>query len=149
MQLAVMFVDLDRFKEVNDSYGHAAGDRVLQAAAARLQHCVRAVDTLARLGGDEFIILVESLDTREPVTMIVQKLIAQFETPINAGVCEIKLGASIGISILPDDGTTAEALVAHADEAMYAAKLAGRNGFFFYADAKSSRLDPDARRQGS
>jgi diguanylate cyclase (GGDEF)-like protein len=138
-QLAVMFVDLDRFKEVNDVYGHAAGDRVLQAAAARLQHCVRAADTLARLGGDEFIILVESLDTRESATQIGQKLISQFDTPINAGVCEIKLGVSIGISILPDDGSTAEALVAHADEAMYAAKLAGRNGFTFYADAKSSR----------
>lgn len=141
-QLAVMFVDLDRFKEVNDSHGHVAGDRVLQAAAARLQHCVRAMDTLARLGGDEFIILVESLETREPVTLIAQKLIAQFDHPINAGVVEITLGVSIGISILPDDGSTAEALVAHADEAMYAAKLAGRHGFSFYADAVATRLDP-------
>jgi diguanylate cyclase len=141
-QLAVLFVDLDRFKEVNDSYGHATGDRVLQAAAARLQHCVRAVDTLARLGGDEFIILLEALDTREPVTQIVHKLISQFKTPINAGICEIKLGVSIGISILPDDGTSAEALVAHADEAMYAAKLAGRNGFRFYSSAAATSPDP-------
>jgi diguanylate cyclase (GGDEF)-like protein len=146
-QLAVLFVDLDHFKEVNDSYGHATGDRVLQSAAARLQHCVRAVDTLARLGGDEFIILVEALDTREPVTQIVQKLISQFETPINAGVCEIKLGVSIGISILPDDGTSAETLLAHADEAMYAAKLAGRNGFRFYSSAAATPTDPP--RQGN
>lgn len=141
-QLAVMFVDLDHFKEVNDRHGHAVGDRVLQATAARLQHCVRSVDTLARLGGDEFIILVEALDTREPVTMIVQKLVAQFEAPINADVCTIKLSVSIGISILPDDGTTAEELVAHADEAMYAAKLAGRNGFRFYTSATPA--PPDA-----
>ncbi len=148
-QLAVMFVDLDHFKEVNDIHGHATGDRVLQAAAARLQHCVRAVDTLARLGGDEFIILVEALGTREPVTQIAQKLILQFETPINAGQHVIKLGVSIGISILPDDGTDAETLVAHADEAMYAAKLAGRNGFRFYSSTPAKPPDPNTHQQGN
>lgn len=132
-QLAVMFVDLDNFKDVNDSHGHATGDRVLQVVAARLQHCVRAVDTLARLGGDEFIVLIESLDTQEPVTAIAHKLIAQFKTPITAGAREILIGLSIGISILPEDGTDAETLVARADEAMYAAKMAGRNGYRFYS----------------
>ncbi|MGK2953136.1 MAG: diguanylate cyclase domain-containing protein [Thiobacillus sp.] len=149
-RLAVMFVDLDHFKEVNDTHGHAIGDHVLQTVAARLQHCVRTADTVARLGGDEFIILIDTLDMREPVTIIAQKLIAQFDTPINAGVCEIKLGVSIGISLLPEDGNDAETLVARADEAMYAAKLGGRNGFSFYASAPPSpSSDPNARRQGS
>jgi diguanylate cyclase (GGDEF)-like protein len=131
-QLAVMFIDLDHFKDVNDSYGHTTGDRVLQVVAARLQHCVRTVDTLARLGGDEFIILIESLDTREPVTAIAHKLIAQFEAPFSVGPYEAQLGLSIGISVLPEDGTDPEILIARADEAMYAAKLAGRNGYRFY-----------------
>jgi diguanylate cyclase (GGDEF)-like protein len=148
-KIAVMFVDLDHFKEVNDSHGHATGDRVLLAAAERLQHSVRAVDTVARLGGDEFIILIDALDMREPVAMIAEKLIAQFEAPINAGVCGVRLGVSIGISLLPEDGTDAEALVTHADEAMYAAKLAGRNGYRFYASITTTPFDPNARRQGS
>ncbi|ODV12833.1 MAG: hypothetical protein ABT22_05315 [Thiobacillus sp. SCN 64-317] len=133
-QLAVMFIDLDHFKAVNDTHGHATGDRVLQIVAARLQHCVRSGDTLARLGGDEFIILIESLSTREPVTAIAQKLIAQFETPFSVGPHEARLGLSIGISVLPEDGVEAETLVARADEAMYAAKLAGRNGYRFFTD---------------
>lgn len=146
-QLAVMFVDLDHFKAVNDSFGHTTGDRVLQAAAERLQFCVRAADTVARLGGDEFIILIDALDTRESAVMIAQKLIAQFESPIKVGACEVSLGVSIGISILPDDGMDAEGLITHADEAMYAVKLSGRNGFRFYADITAAPFDPNARRQ--
>ena len=141
-QMGILLMDLDRFKEINDTMGHYNGDRLLKQVAMRLETLMRESDTLARLGGDEFIILLEALDTREPVTQIVHKLINQFETPINAGICEIKLGVSIGISILPDDGTSAEALVAHADEAMYAAKLAGRNGFRFYSSAAATPPGP-------
>ena len=149
-QLAVMFVDLDHFKAVNDSLGHTAGDCVLQAAAERLQHSVRAVDTLARLGGDEFIILIEALDTLEPVATIAQKLIAQFEAPFSAGEQKVTLGVSIGISVMPEDGITAETLVTRADEAMYAAKLAGRNRYHFYASASATDpFDPNARRNKS
>ncbi len=147
-QLAVMFVDLDHFKAVNDSYGHTIGDRVLQAAAERLQFCVRTADTVARLGGDEFIILIDALDTRESAAIIAQKLITHFEAPIKVSTCEVRLGVSIGISILPDDGMDAEGLISHADEAMYAVKLSGRNTYRFYADITATPFDPDARRQG-
>jgi diguanylate cyclase (GGDEF)-like protein len=147
-QLAVMFVDLDHFKAVNDSHGHTTGDCVLQAAAERLQHSVRTVDTLARLGGDEFIILIEALDTLDPVALIAQKLIAQFEAPFSVGEYSVKLGVSIGISVMPEHGIAAETLVTRADEAMYTAKLAGRNAYRFYSGT-AAPFDPDARRKGS
>jgi diguanylate cyclase (GGDEF)-like protein/PAS domain S-box-containing protein len=135
--LAVMFVDLDHFKAVNDIHGHAAGDHLLTEIAARLQSCLREDDTLARLGGDEFIVLLPELDNSEHATRIARRLIDANARPYRCGDALLRVGSSIGISLYPLDGETAESLMEAADEAMYQAKAAGRNQF------RLSGLEPD------
>lgn len=123
---AVMFVDLDRFKSINDSYGHDAGDAVLQTVARRLLEMTRGGDTVGRLGGDEFLYLAMEIRDEQSAAMIAEKIIKAIEAPCHVSLPGLdfsaSIGASIGISLFPRDGTTADALIRSADEAMYQAK---------------------------
>ncbi len=138
-KLAVLFMDLDRFKNVNDTLGHEAGDLLLQSAAERLLGCVRAADTVARLGGDEFTLLIEVAEDQQRVQAVAQKVLAALADPIVVYGHELFVTASIGISTYPDDGQDASELLKHADTAMYKAKENGRDGYHFYAEGMSSR----------
>jgi diguanylate cyclase (GGDEF)-like protein len=131
--LAVLFVDLDRFKEINDTFGHAVGDKVLINVAILLKSSVREVDTVARLGGDEFVILVDMLDDTKHVTTIVQKLHNLFQHALRIDGREIYVYASIGVGIFPEDGKDADELIQKADQAMYNSKRDGGNTSSFPA----------------
>jgi diguanylate cyclase (GGDEF)-like protein len=128
-RLAILFIDLDHFKEINDKLGHAVGDVMLLAVADRLRATVRAADTVARLGGDEFIILIEDVDGLDAVAMVARKIIESLAHPVWYQEQSLAVGASIGIAIYPQDGATTTAVIASADQAMYRAKLAGRNRY--------------------
>jgi diguanylate cyclase (GGDEF)-like protein len=130
--LAVLFIDLDHFKEINDSLGHTVGDRVLQTVARQLSSITREIDTLARLGGDEFVILLEQFEQQKDILQIVQKLHERFQTKLLIDGHELTIHASIGVSLYPRDGISTEQLLQHADSAMYSAKKSGRNTFFFH-----------------
>ncbi|MBC8212475.1 MAG: EAL domain-containing protein [Gammaproteobacteria bacterium] len=130
--LALLFVDLDNFKEVNDSLGHSIGDRLLQVVADRLSTSVRSEDTVARLGGDEFIIIISDLNDAADAKRLAQKLLNSLKAPIKVNGYELNVTASIGISSYPNDGEIAEVLLRNADAAMYHAKESGRNTFEFY-----------------
>ena len=135
--LALMFVDLDKFKPINDELGHEAGDVVLKTVAERMLSCVRQSDTVARFGGDEFVAILENLDCAESAAVVAKKVISKLTDSIPVpGDKHATVGASIGISIFPEDGTTMDQLARAADEAMYAVKEEGRNNFKFYKDLK-------------
>jgi diguanylate cyclase (GGDEF)-like protein len=119
---AVLFIDLDRFKEINDTFGHATGDDLLKAVAKRLLSCIRDEDTVARLSGDEFVLLLPDLPTSEDVLVVAQRVLDSLGTPITVGGERMLLAASIGIAAYPDDGSTPDDLLANADAAMYRAK---------------------------
>ena len=131
-RLAVLFIDLDQFKQVNDSLGHGFGDELLVAVAARLTEYVRLIDMLARLGGDEFICLMEAAPGDSEVGMVAQEIISAFDTPFRLGDHELFLSASIGISLFPGDGASVSDLMRNADTAMYRAKAVGRGQYHFY-----------------
>ncbi|HSX71352.1 MAG TPA: GGDEF domain-containing protein, partial [Pseudomonas sp.] len=131
--LAVLFVDLDHFKELNDSLGHGVGDRVLQAVANLLRSATRESDTVARLGGDEFVILIEQLDDPQQVLAVLHKLHERFQLPMLVDRHEVQVQASMGVSLFPRDGDDIESLLQQADRAMYAAKNAGRNTYNYEA----------------
>lgn len=131
--LAVMFVDVDRFKLVNDSYGHAEGDALLRGIAARLQATLRKGDTLARQGGDEFTILLPDIETPDDADVIAHKILDALERPFELSHGEFRATVSVGVAIFPRDGHTAEALTQHSDIAMYQVKRSGKNGFRFFA----------------
>ncbi len=137
--LAVLFIDLDRFKTINDSLGHDAGDELLQLAAGRLSEMVRRSDVLARLGGDEFIILLTDIPDADAAALVSQKIIEHFQTPFQVGGADLLVTASIGISCFPGGGNDAEQLLKNADSAMYRAKEAGRNNFQLYAPGDETR----------
>lgn len=131
-QLAVLFIDLDRFKEINDTLGHSVGDAVLETVAHLLRSAVREVDTVARIGGDEFIVLLDTIDDPQHVEMIVQKLHDLFQSPFQIEGYELNVKASMGGCIFPRDGNDADELMQNADQAMYNSKKEGRNTFSFY-----------------
>lgn len=130
---AVLVVNIDRFQTVNDSLGHQAGDRLLVEVAIRLRHCVRSEDTLGRLGGDEFMLILDAIERPELAAERAQAVLSAIAEPFAlAGAAELYLGASIGISIHPDDGASATELLRNADAALHQAKAQGRNRFCFY-----------------
>jgi diguanylate cyclase (GGDEF)-like protein/PAS domain S-box-containing protein len=137
--LAVMFLDLDRFKVVNDTLGHSIGDEFLKAVAIRLQGALREEDSVARMGGDEFTVLLADLKTSNDAAKIAQKVLDTVAQPLRIDGTELFLTTSIGIALFPSDGDTAEALLANADHAMYRAKDAGRNAYQMFTPAMNSR----------
>lgn len=130
--LALLFLDLDRFKYVNDSLGHQAGDLLLQAVSRRFTHCVRSEDMVARTGGDEFVILLPSLPDRSRAVDVAERILAALRDPFDIRGQRLTISPSIGIALYPDDGLDSETLIKHADAAMYQAKEAGRNAYRFY-----------------
>lgn len=131
--LALLMLDLDRFKDINDNFGHPAGDALLQAIAQRLKDNLREVDTIARLGGDEFALLLERVNDTQDAAHVANKLLGLFQQPWQlAGYLEVHLSASIGIALYPAHGDSAERLLEHADTALYRAKQEGRNRFHFF-----------------
>jgi diguanylate cyclase (GGDEF)-like protein/PAS domain S-box-containing protein len=130
--LAVLFIDLDRFKTVNDTLGHDVGDELLIEIANRLRSSLRDGDTLARLGGDEFVLILEDLDSPRMAGRVAEKIRSLLNEPVNVSGHELFVAGSIGISLYPDDGDDVATLLKAADSAMYAAKGAGRNGYCFY-----------------
>lgn len=134
--LALLFIDLDRFKDVNDALGHIAGDQLLVEAARRITACVRNSDTVARLGGDEFTVVMLGLENQQAVERVARDVIEALAAPFILGKATAHVSASIGIAICPDHGEDPEAITKAADRAMYDAKAAGRNGFCFFADPK-------------
>jgi diguanylate cyclase (GGDEF)-like protein/PAS domain S-box-containing protein len=131
-RVAVAFVDLDRFKYINDSLGHHIGDELLKATAARLQSCVRECDTVARLGGDEFVLLINGHSGPDSVRSIMESMLTAVSQPWIIEQGEFHVSCSIGVALHPDDGEDARALLKHADSAMYRAKDSGRNNFQFF-----------------
>jgi diguanylate cyclase len=137
-RFAVLVVDLDRFKSVNDSLGHMAGDALLKEVSRRLALTLRKADTLARLGGDEFVLILNEITGPQDAESVASKVLADFARPVIVSELELHTSASIGISICPDDGTDAQTLLQHADAAMYHAKNNGRNAYQFFAPAMNA-----------
>jgi diguanylate cyclase (GGDEF)-like protein/PAS domain S-box-containing protein len=131
-RLAVAFVDLDRFKFINDSLGHHIGDKLLKAMADRLESCVRECDTVARLGGDEFVVLLTGQTAPDQVRAVVERMLSVVSQPWIIEQGEFNISCSIGVALFPNDGTDAQTLLKHADSAMYRAKESGRNNFQFF-----------------
>jgi len=131
-KVAILFIDLDRFKEVNDTLGHSVGDLLLQVVAERLNLCLRSCDTVARLGGDEFVVLLPGISDRDCVGDIADKLLRDLSRPVELDGREVFTSGSIGISLWPDDGDTVGNLFKNADTAMYHAKEQGKNTYRFY-----------------
>lgn len=141
-QLAVLFLDLDLFKRINDTLGHQAGDQALKEVARRISETVREGESVARLGGDEFTILLPEISQTDPLECLAKRLIKQIEKPVRLLEQEFFLTTSIGIAVYPQDGVNAEQLVKHADVAMYQAKNSGRNQYCFYhASAGQQNVD--------
>ncbi len=137
-QVALLFLDLDFFKHINDSLGHVIGDQLLQSVAGRLSACVRTTDTVCRQGGDEFVILLAEIEQPHDATLVAEKLLSALAEPQRIGENELHVTLSIGISVYPDDGMDAETMMQNADTAMYHAKASGRNKYqFFTADMNS------------
>ena len=141
--VAVMFLDLDGFKGVNDTYGHEAGDVLLKQVAIRLLHCVRERDTVARLGGDEFVIVFINVKGVSNVEMIARKIVRSFERSFNISGFTLNVSTSIGVSLYPQHGASSEELMQLADEAMYQAKRSGKNRFCI-AEPGQMEAVPDA-----
>jgi diguanylate cyclase (GGDEF)-like protein len=129
---AILFLDLDGFKKINDSLGHAAGDGLLQLVASRFRACLRGADTLARIGGDEFAVLIESLDDRGTAADVATRIIEALREPFYADGHTLSVGISIGIAIHPGNGDDVKTILRAADRAMYAAKMGGGNAFRFH-----------------
>lgn len=135
LRAAILFIDLDHFKEVNDTLGHHQGDVLLVEASRRIRSCVRATDTVARLGGDEFTVILSGLDDPKLGDLVAQKILDVLRAPFDLGQEQAFVSASIGITLFPDDAEHVDDLLKHADQAMYAAKGAGRNRFSYFTPA--------------
>jgi diguanylate cyclase (GGDEF)-like protein/PAS domain S-box-containing protein len=140
-RFAVLFCDLNKFKEANDAHGHKTGDYVLKAVAERLLECTREGDHVARIGGDEFVLLAEAVNSKAECQAIAQKAIKALEEPINIAGYPIEIGVSVGIALFPDDGPDEETMLKHADLAMYKAKKQAEGHFAFFDDAEVSNDD--------
>lgn len=138
-QVALLFLDLDNFKHINDSLGHATGDKLLQSVTKRLSASVRNTDTVSRQGGDEFIILLEDSKTGKNAALTAEKILEELTLPHEIGKCQLYVTTSIGISVYPQDGLDAETLLKSADTAMYYAKEKGRNNYQFFKNEMNSR----------
>lgn len=136
-RVAVLFLDLDDFKKINDTLGHQVGDEVLKQSAKRIQALLRKDDTVARLGGDEFVILLDRLDRPEDASLVARKVLSTLKQPFSIAGRDLYIGVSIGISIFPQDGEDSDTLVRNADVSMYRAKQLGKNHFQFYTEALS------------
>lgn len=131
-KFALLFIDLDRFKTVNDTLGHAAGDQLLQQVAEKLRHIIRESDTVARIGGDEFTIILNSISKSSDITRVAELITEKLSEPFPLDTAKVNIGASIGIAIYPQDGMTKTTLMQNADSAMYLAKKSGRNRYYFF-----------------
>jgi diguanylate cyclase (GGDEF)-like protein len=140
-RVALMFLDLDNFKEINDSLGHTVGDQVLQSAAKRLLACVRHSDTVSRYGGDEFVVVLSEIEAARDAARAAEKLLNAMAAPHLIGEHRLDITMSIGISIYPDDGDEVEAILTNADTAMYHAKRDGRNNYKRFTPEMNVRLD--------
>ena len=132
LPLALLLIDLDHFKQVNDTLGHAVGDLLLQEAARRIRACVRGSDTLARLGGDEFTVILSSISETSHIEDVAQKIVSKLAEPFRLGSDEVYVSASVGITIYPSDADDIDSLIKNADQAMYVAKNKGRNRFSYF-----------------
>ena len=130
-KLALLFIDLDGFKAVNDNFGHDVGDELLTRVAAMLKYCVRKSDTVARFGGDEFVVLLTGLLDRDDAAIVAEKILLQLAEPVQLSVSQVKVGASIGIALYPDDGIDSNGLLKSADSLMYQAKQSGKGQYRF------------------
>ena len=139
-QTALMFLDLDRFKLVNDTLGHQAGDQLLIEVARRLTHCVRETDTVSRLAGDEFTIILNSIKNASDVGLVAKKILDSFKQPAMIGGREIFISTSIGLTLFPNDGETVHELIKNADTAMYHAKERGRNNYQYFSEAMNQKV---------
>ena len=150
-KLSLLIIDLDRFKQINDTLGHNIGDLLLQQAGQRIQREIREIDTAARLGADEFVVMLTELEDQTPSERVACRLLEALDEPLEVEGCEIRIGASIGIALFPDDGDNIEALFRNADLAMYRAKDKGRHQVQFFTDAmgreflERSRLEAELR----
>jgi diguanylate cyclase (GGDEF)-like protein len=139
-RLAVLFLDLDGFKPVNDVYGHHIGDRLLKEIGARLRNCIRDNDTVARLGGDEFVITLSDIRETDDVAAVAEKILQAIAAPALIDGQEVQVTTSIGIAVYPDSGTDSESLLRAADAAMYEAKAEGRRIYRFAAPVAARPL---------
>ncbi|MEM7207396.1 MAG: EAL domain-containing protein [Pseudomonadota bacterium] len=139
-KVGVLFMDLDRFKYINDSLGHQIGDELLCEVAKRIRHAIRQEDTLARIGGDEFTVIIEGVDRVEDLQKVSHKILEEFVPPITIDDQELVVTSSIGISVYPNDGTSTDDLIKYADSAMYQAKSMGRNKVQFFTPSLSARI---------
>lgn len=143
--IALLFIDLDHFKEANDSFGHEAGDILLRLVADRIRSCVRETDTVARLGGDEFTVILKDMIGTEPVEIFAEKILQKLATPFQIHNNTLHISASIGITLCPQDARSAEQLIKNADQAMYVAKKAGGNRFSLFLPNQEQSVDPSTR----
>lgn len=139
-KLAILFLDIDRFKHINDSFGHDIGDKLLQTVAERLKKCVRGIDTVSRVGGDEFVVMLVDIGTGEPVAHIADNILKALNAPYSIEGCEFDTSTCIGISTYPNDGADMEELIKNADIAMYHAKNNGSNRYQFFDNDMNTRI---------
>lgn len=146
--MALLFIDLDNFKRVNDSLGHLEGDKVLRTVADRIKGCLRSTDLVARFGGDEFVVLLGDIYSRTDVQVVLMALLAVVEVPVRAEGLDLSVTPSIGIAMVPEHGRTAEELIQHADTAMYLAKASGRANYRFFEPVLAERAYADLVLEG-
>ena len=140
--VALMFLDLDKFKSVNDTYGHLVGDALLSAVGERLTECIRESDTVARIGGDEFMVLLEEVTSDDDAKIVAEKIISAINKPFLIGARKVTTSTSIGIDVYPGDACNTETLMKNADKAMYEAKSSGRNNYQLYSEHCNDASSP-------